>query len=140
MLNIKFDMNNTIAVFSFPLPSPTNYSLLANLATILSHIYPCVIIITGNFTRHLSSIVDDLRLSNKKHIYVYDFKYRLFSRDIQVPLLVKFFVYLKIQISFIVAILKLHSAFRIALFFIGIPHMLFPIIILRLLKKKIILY
>jgi hypothetical protein len=140
MPNTEFDVDSTIAIFSFPLPSPTNYSLLANLVTILSHVYPRVIIFTGNFTRHLRFIIDDLRLSNKKHIYVYDFKHKLFSRDSQTSLLTKFFVYIKIQVSFIVAVLKLHSTFGMALFFIGIPHMLPLLVILRLLGKKIILY
>jgi|GEM_PF-3971834 len=140
MPSSKFDADNTIAIFSFPLPSLTNYSLLANLATIISHIYPRVIIFTGNFIKHLPLIIDDLRLSNKKNIQIYDFKYKLFSRDNPTSLLTRFFVYIKIQASFIVAVLKLHSKFRTALFFIGIPHMLPSLIFLRLLGKKIILY
>jgi len=138
--NTRFVAENTIAVFSFPLPSPTNYSLLANLVTILSHVYHRVIIVTGNFVKQLPFLMDDLRLSNKKRVLVYDIGCKLPQRSDKTPLFKKLFIYIKIHIGFKVAIIRLHSDFRTALLFIGLPHM-FPIaLILKLLRKKIVVY
>ncbi|UNQ73154.1 hypothetical protein [Infirmifilum sp. NZ] len=134
------ESEDTIAVFTFPLPSPTNYALLANLATILSWVYKRVIIITGSFVSHLPDIIGDLKYSNKKSIYVYDFKYKLPPRGGNASVLTKFFAYVRIQLSFIVAVLKLRSNFNTALFFIGVPDMLMVLIILRLLRKKVVVY
>lgn len=140
MSQVEFDPKNTIAVFTYPLPSPTNYALLANLVTILSWVYAHVIIFTGNFVAHLPEIIDDIRLSNKKALYVYDIGYKLPPRSSKVSIITRLFIYIKIQLSFITAILKLHSKFKVALFFVGVPDMLIMLIILRLFKKRIVVY
>lgn len=139
-LKIKYIASNSIAVFSYPLPSPTNYALLASLVTILSYIYKYVIVITGNFIENLPNVSNYLELSNKKAIYIFDIRCKLPPRNSQTSLIIKLFIYLKIQVNLLVAILKLHSIFDTVIFFIGISHMLFMLIFLRLLKKKIVLY
>jgi len=132
--------NSTIAVFSFPLPSQSNYALLANLVTILSHIYSRVIVVTGDFISILPHIIDDLRLANKSRIFIYDLRVKLPSRDEYVPFIIKLFIYIKIQVNIITASIKLRNIIRFALFFIGIPHMLPVILLLRLMKKRTIVY
>jgi len=143
-INMRYEgetnLNDAIAVIMFPLPSPTNYALLANLITILSHIYSCVLVITGGFIKNLPHIVEDLRLANKKNIYVYDIGSKLPSRSEPTHLFMKLFIYIKIQVGLIEAVIKLRNLFKVALLFIGIPHMLSVIILLRLLNKKIVIY
>ena len=132
--------SDTIAIFSFPLPSQSNYALLANLVTILSHVYSRVITVTGDFISALPYVIEDLRLANKNHIFIYDLRVKLPSRDEYVPFITKLFIYIKIQVNIITASIKLHDMIRAALFFIGIPHMLPVILLLRLMRKKIIVY
>jgi len=132
--------SDTIAVFSFPLPSPSNYALLANLVTILSHVYSRAIIVTGNFISTLPHVIDDLRLANKSNILIYDLRAKLPVRDKYVPLTIKLLTYIKIQLNLIAATIKLCNMFEIALLFIGIPHMLPIILLLRLMRKRIIVY
>jgi len=134
------DPSDTVAVFMFPLPSPTNYALLANLVTILSHVYSKVIVVTGGIIKNLPHILDDLRLANKKNIYIYDIGSKLPSRSESAFLFMKLFIYIKIQTGLIGAAIKLRDLFKVALMFIGIPHMLPVITLLRLLNKKIIIY
>jgi hypothetical protein len=141
--NTQFDPRDTIAVFMFPLPSPTNYALLASLIAILSRVYARVIVVTGGFIRHMPQVSGNLRFSNKKAVFVYDIKYKLPSRsgeNTEFSLCSKVLIYVKIQVRFLVAVLKLASSFKTALFFIGILHMFHILILLRLLRKKIILY
>jgi len=134
------DPSNTIAVFTFPLPSLANYALVANLVTILSHVYSRVIVVTGGLIQNLPHILDDLRLANKKNIYVYDIGSKLPSRSVSASLFMKLFIYIKIQIGLMVALIKLRNLFKVALLFIGIPHLLPVILLLRLLNKKTIVY
>jgi hypothetical protein len=124
----------------FPLPSPTNYTLLASLVTILSNVYLRVIIVTGGLTKNLPHILDDLRLANKKNVYIYDLGSKLPRRSEKALLIAKLVIYIKIQIGLIVGVIKLHSLFKTSLLFIGIPHLLPIIILLRLLRKRIIIY
>jgi hypothetical protein len=133
-------LNDAITVIMFPLPSPTNYALLANLITILSHVYSHVLVITGGFIENLPHVIEDLRLANKGNIYVYDIGSKLSSRSSTVPFFAKLFTYIKIQINLIGAIIKLHNLFKVALLFIGVPHMLPVTILLRMFNKKIIVY
>jgi hypothetical protein len=132
--------SDTIAVFMFPLPSPTNYTLLASLVTILSNVYLRVIIVTGGLTKNLPHILDDLRLANKKNVYIYDLGSKLPRRSEKALLIAKLVIYIKIQIGLIVGVIKLRSLFKTSLLFIGIPHLLPVIILLRLLRKRIIIY
>jgi len=132
--------SDTIAVFMFPLPSPTNYTLLASLVTILSNVYLRVIIVTGGLTKNLPHILDDLRLANKKNVYIYDLGSKLPRRSEKALLIAKLVIYIKIQIGLIVGVIKLRSLFKTSLLFIGIPHLLPIIILLRLLRKRIIIY
>jgi hypothetical protein len=134
------DPSDTVAVFMFPLPSPTNYALLANLVTILSHVYSTVIVVTGGIIKNLPHILDDLRLANKKNIYIYDIGSKLPSRSELAFLFIKLFTYIRIQTGLIGAAIKLRNLFKVALLFIGIPHMLPVITLLRLLNKRIIVY
>jgi len=134
----RFVSKDSIAIFTFPLPSPTNYALLANLVTILSHVYARVIVITGGLIKHIHEVIDEIAHSN--NVYIYDIGLKLPLRDYKSPLIVKVFTYVKIQVKFLFAALKFRSEFETALFFIGIPHMFFILLILRLLKKKIVVY
>jgi hypothetical protein len=139
-VNSQDNPGDTIAVFMFPLPSPTNYVLLANLVTILSHVYSRVIVITGGIIKNLSHILDDLRLANKKNIYIYDIGSKLPSRSGKASFFIKLVIYIKIQISLIVGAIKLRRLFKTSLLFIGIPHLLSIVILLRLLNKVIVIY
>jgi hypothetical protein len=139
-VNSQDNPSDTIAVFMFPLPSPTNYALLASLVTILSNVYLRVIVVTGGLTKNLPHILDDLRLANKKNVYIYDVGSKLPSRSGKAHLFAKLVIYIKIQIGLIVGVIKLHSLFKTSLLFIGIPHLLPVIILLRLLKKRIVIY
>jgi len=127
--------SGTIAVFSFPLPSRSNYALLANLATILSHVYDKVIIVTGDLISAFPHIIDDLKPANKSRIFIYDLRVKLPSRDRYVPFITKLFIFIKIQVYIVTASIRLSNMIKSALFFIGIPHMLPLILLLRLMKK-----
>jgi hypothetical protein len=139
-INSQDSPGDTIAVFTFPLPSPTNYALLASLVTILSHVYSRVVVVTGGLIRNLPHILDDLRLANKRNIYVYDIGSKLPSRSEKTLLFVKLVTYVKIQVGLIASVIKLRNLFKTSLLFIGIPHLLPTVILLRLLKKRIIIY
>jgi len=91
------DPSDTVAVFMFPLPSPTNYTLLASLVTILSNVYSRGIIVTGGLTKNLPYILDDLRLANKKNVYIYDLGSKLPRRSEKALLIAKLVIYIKIQ-------------------------------------------
>jgi hypothetical protein len=139
-VNPQSNPDDTITIFMFPLPSPTNYALLANLVTILSHVYSRVIVVTGGLTKNLPHILDDLRPANRKNIYIYDIGSKLPSRSEKVSSFIKLVIYIKIQIGLIVGAIKLRRLFKTSLVFIGIPHMLPIVILLRLLNKVIIIY
>lgn len=112
--------------------------MLVNLATILSHVYTRVIVITGGLTKYIQEVMDEIAHSN--NVYIYDVGLKLPPRDYKTSLMIKVFTYIKIQVKFLSATLKFCSEFKTALFFIGIPHMFFVLLILRLFKKKVIVY
>lgn len=135
----KHNIEDTIAVFAFPLPSPSNYVLLANLMTILSHLYTRVIVVAGGITKYFKEVISET-MHAKNNIYICDIGLKLPQREYEISRVKRVLTYIKIQIRLISIALKISPGFRVALFFIGIPHLLIVIVLLRLLRKRLMVY
>ncbi len=130
-------MRREIIVVSFPLPSPTNYMLLASLLVVLSHVYDRIHVVAGGLPRSLSALRELVYgKRGRGAIMIYDAGIYMERRGRGAA------KYLVIQAR--IAAMTLRALARApgapVLFFIGIPHMVHLLLLARIAGRKTVYY
>ena len=132
-------IRTSVAISTFPLPSPTNYALLCNLIVILSKLVSPVYVVTGGLTLYKNYIKELLDYA-PCNTFICDIKMKMIERSTAASPLKCILIYILVQLKMLVCFIKVLPKVDVVIFFIGVPHMLPLIVLAKIFKKRIIYY